>query len=142
MKQVCDDCEHELFLFKIRISFNNFFKTWLMALAQVLLGLAPITFFGWKNMQSLWTWPFFAQIPVPLKFIRLFQKKKTNLKQISNNLNHSLFSLKKSFSLLLFFVLQRNMWWLWTLPFFVKTSAFTQILNCFMVLRNNDFKSN
>ena len=99
-----------------------------VALAQVLLGLAPITFFlDEKNMRSLWTWPFFcSKFRHPfevLKFLDWFKKKwkevETNFKQFQSV---AFFSLKKSFSLLLFFVLQRNMRSLWTWPFFAQNS--------------------
>ena len=104
------------------------FKTWLMALAQVLLGLAPITFFlDEKICNHCEHDPFFSnfspvfEIPDSLDW---FKKNETKLKQNSNNFNHSLFFPSKScFSLLLIIVLQRNMRSLWTWPFFSQNSV-------------------
>ena len=128
MKKICDHCEHDPFFSNFSPVFEipdslDWFKKNKTKLKQNSNNFNHSLFFPPKscfsllliivlqrNMRSLWTWPFFLKIHSTFwvsRLIRLVQKNETNLKQISNNFNQSLFFFaSKCFSLLLIIFIQ------------------------------------
>ena len=97
MKQICDDCEHELFLLKIQISFGNFSQKQIWD-QKVLLVNAPSCDAMIVNMS------FFC----------------SKFRSVLATFLNSNFATKKCFSLMLLVVFTFVMRWLWTRAFFAQ----------------------